>query len=92
MQEVYFVLGMVSVLLVLGIMIVFTVKKKIEELEKEVQYLERGSQNVSNDLYRKIEDEVRDLQFHNNETLLRIEKELSEIQFQISKTKRVVKN
>ena len=92
MQEVYFVLGMVAVLLVLGVMIVFTVRKKIQELEKEIQFLERSSQDVVRDLHLRIENEVRDLKFHNNETILGIERELSELQFKISKTKRVVKN
>jgi gas vesicle protein len=62
MEEVYFVLGMVTVLVVLGIMIVFTVKKKIEEMEKEIQFLERSSSDVANDIHRRIEDEVRELQ------------------------------
>ena len=92
MEEVYFVLGMVAVLLVLGVMIVFTVRKKIQELEKEIQFLERSSQDVVRDLHLRIENEVRDLKFHNNETILGIERELSELQFKISKTKRVVKN
>ena len=92
MQEVYFVLGMVAVLLVLGVIIVFTVRKKIKELEKEIQFLERSSQDVVRDLHLRIENEVRDLKFHNNETILGIERELSELQFKISKTKRVVKN
>ena len=90
MEEVYFVLGMVAVLLVLGILAIITVKKKIEELEEEFQFLERGSHDTVRDIHRRIEDEVRELQYHNNETLLRIENELKELQFQISKNKRIV--
>lgn len=92
MQEVYFVLGMVAVLLVLGVMIVFTVRKKIQELEKEIQFLERSSQDVVRDLHLRIENEVRDLKFHNNETILGIERELSELQFKINKPRRATKN
>ena len=88
MEVVYFVLGMAVIIQVLAIMIVYTLKTKIEKLEIELQYLERGSQNVSNDLYRKIEDEVRELQFHNNQTLLRIEKELCELQNIINKNEK----
>ena len=62
MEEVYFVLGMVTVLVVLGILAIVTVKKKIEEMEKEIQYLERDSHDVANDIHRRIEDEVRELQ------------------------------
>jgi len=62
MEVVYFVLGMVTVLVVLGILAIVTVKKKIEEMEKEIQYLERSSQDVAVDLHRRIDDEVRMLQ------------------------------
>ena len=62
MEEVYFVLGMVTVLVVLGILAIVTIKKKIEEMEKEIQYLERSLQDVVRDIHRRIEDEVRMLQ------------------------------
>ena len=90
MEGVYFALGMAVIIQVLTIMIVYTLKTKIGQLEIELQFLERGSQNVANDIHRRIEDEVRELQYHNNETLLRIENELKELQFQISKNKRIV--
>jgi hypothetical protein len=91
MEEVHFVLGMVAVLLVLGIVIVFTVKKKIEDLDEEFKFLERGSQNVANDLHRRIEDEVRELRFRNDEHLRIIEMELSELRSQIIKTEKIKK-
>jgi signal transduction histidine kinase len=62
MEEVYFVLGMVTVLVVLGILAIVTIKNKIEEMEKEIQYLDRGSHDVAVDLHRRIDDEVRMLQ------------------------------
>lgn len=92
MEVVYFVLGMAVIIQVLAIMIVYTLKTKLGQLEIELQYLERGSQNVANDLHHRIEDEVRELRFRNDETLRIIEKELSELRFQISKTERVFKN
>lgn len=92
MEEVYFVLGVVAVLLVLGILIVFTVMNKIERLEEEFQFHERGSHDVVRDLHLRIENEVRDLKFQNNETILGIERELSELQFKINKPRRATKN
>lgn len=81
MEELYFVLGIVSVLLVLGIIVVYTLKNKLGQIEKEIEFLERASQNVVNDLHRRIENEVRDLKFHNNETILGIERELHELKY-----------
>jgi len=62
MEEVYFVLGMVTVLVVLGILAIVTVKKKIEELEEEFQFHERNSHDTVRDIHRRIDDEVRMLQ------------------------------
>lgn len=81
MEVVYFVLGVVAVLSVLGILIVFGVKNKIEQLEEEFKSLERGSHDVVRDLHIRIEDEVRDLKFQNNETILEIERELHELKY-----------
>lgn len=81
MEEVYFVLGMAVIIQVLAIMVVYTLKTKIGQIEKEIEFLERGSQNVANDLHRRIEDEVRDLKFQNNETILGIERELHELKY-----------
>lgn len=89
MEVVYFVLGIVTVLLVLGILSIVKVKKKIEKLEEEFEFLERGLHDTVRDLHLRIDDEVRDLKFQNNETLLGIETELSELQFQISRIKKV---
>ena len=61
MEEVYFVLGMVAILVVLGILAIVTVKKKIEELEEEFQFHERNSHDVAVDMHRRIDDEVREL-------------------------------
>ena len=90
MEVVYFALGMALIIQILAIITVYTLKTKLGQLEIELQYLERSSHDVVRDIHLRIENEVRELQFHNNETLLRIEKELSELHRQISKTKKVV--
>jgi hypothetical protein len=91
MEIVYFILGMGVILQVVSISILHILKKKIEELEEEFKFLERGSENVANDLHRRIEDEVRELRFRNDENLRIIERELSELRSQISKTEKIKK-
>ena len=80
MEIVYFILGMAVVLQVLAIAIVHTLKTKLEQLEEEFQFYERGSHDVAVDLHRRIDDEVKELRFHNDETLFRIKDEISELQ------------
>jgi hypothetical protein len=80
MEILYFILGMAVVLQVSAIAIVHTLKNKIEQLEEEFQFHERGNYDVANDLHRRIDDEVKELRFRNDETLRIIEKELSELQ------------
>jgi len=62
MEIVYFVLGIVTVLLVLGVVIIVRVGTLVKELKEEVQFMERGSSDVANDVHRRIDNEVRDLQ------------------------------
>jgi hypothetical protein len=65
MEVVYFILGMGVVLQVLVIMIVHHLKTKLEQLEEEFQFHERGNYDVANDLHRRIDDEVRGLYSQN---------------------------
>jgi hypothetical protein len=68
MEVVYFVLGMVTVLLVLGIVFIVRVSTLVKELKETVQYLERDSHDATNDIHRRIEDEVRELRSQISET------------------------
>lgn len=81
MEGVYFALGMAVVIQVLAIMIVYTLKTKLGQLEIELQYLERNSHDVVRNIHLRIENEVRDLKFQNNETILEIERELHELKY-----------
>jgi hypothetical protein len=91
MEIVYFILGMGLILQVLVIMIVHQLKTKLEQLEEEFQFHERGNYDVANDLHRRIDDEVKELRFRNDEHLRIIEKELSELQTIINKTEKIKK-
>ncbi len=77
MEIVYFVLGVVTVLLVLGVVVIVRVGTLVKELKEEVQHLQRGSNDVANDLHnridndvhRRIDSEVRDLQLQLKDAL-----------------------
>ena len=69
MEIVYFVLGVVTVLLVLGVVVIVRVGTLVKKLKEEVQFLERGSQNVADGLHRRIDNEVRDLQLQLKDAL-----------------------
>ena len=77
MEIVYFVLGVVTALLVLGVVVIVRVGTLVKKLKEEVQHLQRGSNDVANDLHnridndvhRRIDNEVRDLQLQLKDAL-----------------------
>jgi DNA-binding transcriptional regulator GbsR (MarR family) len=60
MEIVYFSLGVVTVLLVLGVVVIVRVGTLVKELKEKVRDLERETQDVAVDLHRRIDDEVRE--------------------------------
>ena len=60
MEIVYFSLGVVTVLLVLGVVVIVRVGTLVKELKEKVRDLEQGTQDVAVDLHRRIDDEVRE--------------------------------
>ena len=61
MEIVYFVLGVVTVLLVLGVVVIVRVGTLVKKLKEEVQQLEKVVGDAFNDirdLHRRIDDEV----------------------------------
>jgi len=61
MEIVYFVLGVVTVLLVLGVVVIVRVGTLVKKLKEEVQFLERGSNDVADGVHRRIDEEIREL-------------------------------
>ena len=101
MEIVYFVLGMVTVLLVLGVVVIVRVGTLVKELKEEVQFLERSSNDVSNEVHRRIDDEVRGLQLQLKDALdfigdtkdilhRRIDEEIREVQSNIDENEKNV--
>ena len=73
MEIVYFVLGVVTVLLILGVVVIVRVGTQVKELKENVQYLERGSKGADIDLHRRIDDEVKELRIQLKEAVSIIE-------------------
>ena len=101
MEIVYFVLGVVTVLLVLGVVVIVRVGTLVKELKEEVQFLERSSSDVSNEVHRRIDNEVRDLQLQLKDALdfigdtkdilhRRIDEEIREVQSNIDENEKDV--
>ena len=61
MEIVYFVLGVVTVILILGVVVIVKVGTQVKELKETVQHLDRGLNDVINDTHRRIDDEVKEL-------------------------------
>lgn len=62
MEIVYFVLGVVTVLLVLGIVVIVKVGTSVKELKENVQTLERIVCTTEESVHRRIDDEMRNVQ------------------------------
>jgi hypothetical protein len=62
MEIVYFTLGAVTVLLVIGVAIMIRIGILVRTLQEDLRDLERGTHDVPVDLHRRIDNEVRDLQ------------------------------
>ena len=99
MEIVYFVLGVVTVLLVLGVVVVVRMGTLVKELKEEVQFLERGSNDEVSNLHRRVDDEVRGLQLQLKDALdfigdtkdilhRRIDEEIREVQSNLDETER----
>lgn len=69
MEIVYFVLGVVTVLLVLGVVVIVKVSNSTKGLLERIGNVETNINNVESDLHRRIDDELRELQLQRKEVL-----------------------
>jgi nitrogen fixation/metabolism regulation signal transduction histidine kinase len=61
MEIVYFSLGIITVLLVLGVVVIVRVGTLVNELKEKVRDLEQGTLDVAVDIHRRIDDVDREL-------------------------------
>ena len=77
METIYFVLGMISVLLVLGVVVVVKVSLSVKELQKKVNEMEYLIEGNFDDTHRRIDDEMRDIQSQLDSRLDKLENKLT---------------
>lgn len=68
MEIVYFVLGIVTVLIVFGVVVIFKVSTLVRKLEKRVSDSFQITDCLANDLERRIHDESRDFRLELSNT------------------------
>jgi hypothetical protein len=77
MEIVYFVLGVVSVLLVLGVVIMVKVGLLTRKLRENLSDLERSTQLDTDELHRRIDSEITGLQSQLDSRLDKLENKLT---------------
>jgi hypothetical protein len=90
MEIVYFTLGAVTVLLIIGVAIMIRIGILVRTLQEDLRDHERGTHDVVVDLHRRIDNEVRELRAHNDQTLLKIKDELRELHTKIDENEREI--
>jgi hypothetical protein len=76
MEIVYFVLGVVSVLLVLGVVIMAKVGLLVRQLREKVNEMEYLIEGNFDDTHRRIDDEMRDVYSQLDSRLDKLENKL----------------
>ena len=73
MEIVYFTLGAVTVLLIIGVVIMIRMGILVRTLQEDLRDHERGTHDVAIDLHRRIDNELRDLQSQLDSRLSKLE-------------------
>jgi hypothetical protein len=90
MEIVYFTLGAVTVLLVIGVAIMIRIGILVRTLQEDLRDHERGTHDVVVDLHRRIDDEVRELYSQNEVRELYSQNELRELHTKIDENEREI--
>jgi hypothetical protein len=90
MEIVYFTLGAVTVLLVIGVAIMIRIGILVRTLQEDLRDHERGTHDVTVDLHRRIDDEVRELYSQNEVRELYSQNELRELHTKIDENEREI--
>jgi hypothetical protein len=85
MEVVYFVLGVVTVLLVVGVVGIVKVSTLVKKLREDLRNLERGTQDGLDDVHRRMDNEVRDLQSLLDSRLDKFESKINKQKTQVLK-------
>jgi hypothetical protein len=85
MEVVYFVLGVVTVLLVIGVVVIFRVGTLVKKSREDLRNLERVTQDGLDDVHRRMDNEVRDLQSLLDSRLDKFESKINKQKTQVLK-------
>jgi predicted PurR-regulated permease PerM len=94
MEIVYFVLGIVSVLLVLGVVIIVRVgtlvkelKEKVREFEIHIDGVHRRIDDVAKDIYQRIDEVERSIEDYSRKLTSSLDSRLDKLENKIKSSK-----
>ncbi len=85
MEVVYFVLGIVTVLLVIGGVVVVRVSTQVRTLQEELVHFKSGTHTTFEDVHRRMDNEVRELYSQLDSRLDKLESRISRQKTQVPK-------
>jgi predicted PurR-regulated permease PerM len=85
MEVVYFVLGVVTVLLVIGVVVIVKVGTQVRSLQEELVHFKSGTHTTFEDVHRRMDNEVRDLQSLLDSRLDKFESKINKQKTQVLK-------
>jgi len=91
MEVVYFVLGIVTVLLVIGVVVIVRVSTQVRTLQEELVHFKSETYSIFDDVHRRMDNEVRELRtkidFNEREIFSQLDSRLDKLESRISKQK-----
>jgi predicted PurR-regulated permease PerM len=83
MEIVYFVLGIVTVLLILGVVVIVKVSRTVNDLNDRIGSAERQIEIVEESLYRRIDDVERSIENYSRVLTSELDSRLDKLQSKI---------
>ena len=91
MEVVYFVLGIVTVLLVIGVVVIVRVSTQVRTLQEELVHFKSETYSIFDDVHRRMDNEVRELRtkidFNEREIFSQLDSRLDKLESRINKQK-----
>jgi predicted PurR-regulated permease PerM len=83
MEIVYFVLGVATVLLILGVVVIVKVSRTVNDLNDRIGSVERQIEIVEESLHRRIDDVERSIENYSRELTSELDSRLDKLQNKI---------
>jgi predicted PurR-regulated permease PerM len=85
MEVVYFVLGIVTVLLVIGVVVVVRVSTQVRTLQEELVHFKSETHSIFEDVHRRMDNEMRDVYSQLDSRLDKLESRINRQKTQVPK-------